>query len=173
MRITLPDPCLVILCGPAGCGKSTFARRRFRSTQIVSSDRCRAMLTDTEDAMWASAEAFDLFHKIIEMRLKFRRLTVADSTALGKPARSALRRIARENATPAILIVFNVSMQTCLTRDGMRGRRVGRDVIARQIEKLQQAIIDTRTERFDAVYILDEKEMDAVSVRRRKKERKR
>ncbi|HUW31381.1 MAG TPA: AAA family ATPase, partial [Planctomycetota bacterium] len=69
MKITLPDPCLVILCGPAGCGKSTFARRHFTSTHIVSSDRCRALLADTEDARWASAEAFELFHKIIEMRL--------------------------------------------------------------------------------------------------------
>jgi len=166
MRITLPDPCLVILCGPAGCGKSTFARRHFKSTQIVSSDRCRAMLTDTEDAMWASAEAFELFHKVIEMRLKFRRLTVADSTALGKPARSALRRIARETGRPAILIVFNVSLETCLARDVTRRRRVGREVIARQIEKLEQAITDIRTERFDAIYILDEKEMDGLRMRR-------
>jgi len=168
MKITLPDPCLVILCGPAGCGKSTFARRRFKSTQIVSSDRCRAMLTDTENAMWASGAAFELFHKIIEMRLKFRRLTVADSTALGKPARSALRRIARESGTQAVLIVFNVSLETCLARDVTRRRRVGREVIARQIEKLQQAITDTRTERFDAVYILDEKEMAGVKIRRKK-----
>ena len=32
--IRLPDPCLVVIVGPAGCGKSTWAARSFRPEQV-------------------------------------------------------------------------------------------------------------------------------------------
>ena len=54
--ITVPLRTLMVLCGPAGSGKSTFARRfverheeqGIRSTAIVSSDACRALVCDDE-----------------------------------------------------------------------------------------------------------------------------
>lgn len=171
MKITLPDTCLVILCGPAACGKSSFARRHFKSTQIVSSDHCRAMITDSEAAIWVSPWAFELFHEIIRLRLRFKKLTVADSTALGKSARADLRRLARIAGVPAILIVFNVTKETCLARDKSRDRQVGDDIVADHIQKLHRAINDIRNERYEAVYVLDEKEMDEVKIRRTRKRR--
>ena len=42
MTIRLPDPCLVVLVGPAGAGKSTWARRWFDRAAIVSWDDLRA-----------------------------------------------------------------------------------------------------------------------------------
>ena len=44
MKLSLPDRCLVVLIGPAGSGKTTFARKHFRATQVLSSDAFRAML---------------------------------------------------------------------------------------------------------------------------------
>ena len=64
MRLRIPNPSLVVLCGPAGSGKSTFAARHFPPTAIVSSDRCRAMLADDERDLSVSPEAFRLFHTI-------------------------------------------------------------------------------------------------------------
>ena len=170
MQIVIPADGLIILCGPAACGKSTFARRHFRRTQIVSSDRCRAMLTDSPATQWASGEAFELFHMIIDKRLGLNRLTVADSTALSKPARRDLRRIARARRKPALLIVFNVSKQDCFKHDAGRRRRVGEDVIDAHIEKLNTALKDIRNEKYDSVYVLDEKEMEEAKVKKRKKE---
>ena len=169
MEIVIPRPGLVILCGPAACGKSTFARRHFRPTQIVSSDRCRAMLTDSAGAQWASSQAFELFHTIIEKRLALGRLTVADSTALSKEARRDLRRIARAAGAPVVLIIFNISEKTCLERDEKRRRRVGEEVVAAHVDKLNAALGDTRRERYHAVYILDEKEMDRARMKKTKK----
>lgn len=42
--IGIPDLSMVVLVGASGCGKSTFARRFFRPTEILSSDFFRAMV---------------------------------------------------------------------------------------------------------------------------------
>lgn len=164
MRVVLPHPCLVILCGPAGSGKSTFAHRNFSDTEIVSSDRCRAMLTDDEASLSASAEAFALFHQIIDTRLRLRRLTVADSTALNPDARSDLRRIARRWKTPVTIIVFDIPEQAAWGRDARRGRTVGRPVIRRQWQQLQQALEGIPHEGYDQVLILGEDDVARARV---------
>ena len=133
MEVVLPDPCLVILCGPAGCGKSTFARAHFVETAVVSSDRCRALIADDEREMRVSGAAFALFHQIIDGRLRFRRLTVADSTALQPDARRELRRIARRWKTPTALLAFDIPEETCVLWNARRGRQVTRASV--QIER--------------------------------------
>jgi len=166
MRINIPDPSLVILCGPSACGKSTFARRHFKSIQIVSSDHCREMITDSSEHQRCSPDAFELFHAIIGKRLKWKRLTVADSTALGTDARADLRRLARTWQVPAVLIVFDVSEGTCLSRDSARKRQVREFVLRAQFDKLRDALLHLRYERYESVYILDEREIGKVQVHR-------
>lgn len=164
MRVVLPNACLVILCGPAGSGKSTFAQRNFSETAIVSSDRCRAMLTDDESNMRASADAFALFHQIIDTRLRLRRLTVADSTALHPDARRDLRRLARRWKTPITIVVFDVPEETCQRWNARRGRRVGRSVIHRQWQQSRHALQRIPHEGYDQVIILGEDDVVRARV---------
>ncbi|MBE3585779.1 MAG: AAA family ATPase [Thermoanaerobacter sp.] len=103
----------MVLCGSAGCGKSTFAARWFMDTQIVSSDRCRALVSDEEENIAASPQAFKLFHCLIEQRLELGQLTVADSTALTPRARKDLLRQARSSDT----------LCSCKERDGANGSK--------------------------------------------------
>ena len=87
IKITVPRRTLLVLCGPAGSGKSTFAAQRFIHTNIVSSDDCRAMICDDEANQQVNRDTFDLFHYIIQKRMYLGRFTVADSTALQSFAR--------------------------------------------------------------------------------------
>jgi predicted kinase len=81
---TLPvtDLSLVVLVGSTGSGKSTFARRHFRPTEVISSDFCRGLVADDENDQSASGDAFDVLRYIAGKRLAAGRLTVVDATSL-------------------------------------------------------------------------------------------
>ena len=57
--LAVPDLSLVVLIGTTGAGKSTFARKHFLPTQVVSSDVCRGLVADDENDQAASPDAFD------------------------------------------------------------------------------------------------------------------
>lgn len=40
MNLTIPELALVVMIGPSGYGKSTFARKHFKPTEVLSSDYC-------------------------------------------------------------------------------------------------------------------------------------
>jgi protein phosphatase len=67
--LTLPELALVVLIGASGAGKSTFARRCFRPTEVLSSDACRGLVADDENDQAATADAFDVLHFIAAKRL--------------------------------------------------------------------------------------------------------
>ena len=69
MNIKIPELSLVLLVGPSGCGKSTFARKHFKSTEIISSDFCRGLVSDDENDQSATKDAFELLHYILRKRL--------------------------------------------------------------------------------------------------------
>ena len=75
MHITIPKLSLVVLIGPSGAGKSTFARKHFLPTEILSSDACRAMVSDDENNQAVTREAFEILHFIATKRLALGRLT--------------------------------------------------------------------------------------------------
>ncbi len=164
MIVRIPDPSLVVLCGPAASGKSTFARRHFPPTAVVSSDRCRAMIADDEANIRVSRDAFELFYRIIELRLRHRRLAVADSTALQPDVRRTLRQLARRYEVPAVAVLFDVPEETCVRWDAARPRTVGRPVIHRQWERFQQVLRSVPAEGFDQVVVLGEDDMRRCRV---------
>ena len=95
MRIALPHPALVLLVGPTSSGKSTFAAAHFRPTEIVSSDRCRALVCDDENDQSATDAAFEVLHLLVDKRLERMRLTVVDATNVRRRSRGALLALGR------------------------------------------------------------------------------
>ncbi len=72
MILAIPDFSLVVLIGPTGSGKSTFAARHFLPSEIISSDACRALVSDDETDQAATADAFDLLRYTAGVRLRRR-----------------------------------------------------------------------------------------------------
>lgn len=164
LTVKLPRRTLLVLCGPAGSGKSTFAAQRFGATIIVSSDHCRALVCDDPNNQQVNRDTFDLFYYIIQKRMYNGRFTVADSTALQPEARRRLREQARRNGYFACLLIFNVLPATCLPRDKQRERSVGESVITYHAGLLQQTLQDAPNEGWDKVYVLNEEDMDMTSI---------
>lgn len=158
--IRLIRPSVVVLCGPAACGKSTFAAKHFRPTQIVSSDQARALVCDDERDQRFSAQAFALVHCLIEQRLSINRLSVVDSTALTPPARKSLQDLARKYHVPAVALLIDVPLETCVERDTKRERSVGRPIIERQHHLFEQLKSSIKQEGFDQVVELRDEDLD-------------
>jgi predicted kinase len=164
-EIRIPDPSLVLLIGSSGAGKSTFAARHFRPIEIVSSDRCRAMICDDENDQSVNREAFSLLHYIARLRLSSGRLVVIDATNLQYRARRPLLRIARAHQTPLVALVFNLPLEKCLANNLARPDRfVIEDIIREHADELPHAIRHLDREGYEKIYILDELDVRAARV---------
>ena len=153
-----------MLCGPAGCGKLTFAARHFLATQTVSSDNCRALVSDDPTNQGVSGHAFDLMYFIIEKRLRLARLTVADATNLDRRDRKSMIKIARWFNFKAALLVFNIPLEICLSRNSKRARKVPEEALRRQFELLEATLASIDREGFDYVYVFDERDQELVKI---------
>lgn len=168
--MTIPDPSLVLLIGAAGSGKSSFAQKHFRSTEILSSDRCRGLVCDDEDDQSVTQPAFEVLRCILFRRLRLRRLTVIDATNVQRKARRSLLKAACEYGIPAIAIVLNLDEKLCVERNLTRaGRRVPLHAIWTQCADLKRSLLSLSDEGFCHVWFLSSpEEVDAVRVEREK-----
>ena len=141
MTLEIPRLSLVLLVGTSGSGKSTFGRRHFLPTEVVSSDFCRGLVADDENDQSATGEAFDLLHTILRKRLAAGRLTVVDATNVQAASRAPLLAIAKEYHVPVVAVVFKVDEATCQARNAERpDRQFGPHVIRNQARELHRSM---------------------------------
>ena len=164
--ISLPADALVLLIGIAASGKSTFAARHFRDTEILSSDRLRAVITDDPHAQGATDEAFDLLHRILELRLRRGRLTVVDATNVEAWARAELLGAGRRHRRPAVAIVLDLPIEEALRRNLERpSPRPPAGALRRQARWLADSLPELAREGFSAVHRLTSvEEIDRAEV---------
>ena len=120
MQMTIPDFGLVVLIGPAGAGKTTFARKHFRTSEILSSDLYRKVVADDELGSRTTRAAFDVMAYIAKKRLEARRITVIDATNLHREHRAVFANLARQQSAPLTAIVFELSENACQHQNGTR-----------------------------------------------------
>ncbi|MGW4159239.1 polynucleotide kinase-phosphatase [Streptomyces sp. NPDC004788] len=171
---TLPvtDLSLVVLVGATGSGKSTFARRHFKPTEIVSSDFCRGLVADDENDQSASKDAFDVLHYIAGKRLAAGRLTVVDATSVQREARRQLVQLAREHDVLPIAIVLDLPKEVCAERNAARPDRahLPRHVIQRHRRELRRSLKGLEREGFRKVHVLRSvAEVESAEVVREKR----
>ncbi|MFD7757157.1 polynucleotide kinase-phosphatase [Streptomyces sp. NPDC059757] len=159
---TLPvtDLSLVVLVGASGSGKSTFARRHFKPTEIISSDFCRGLVADDENDQSASGDAFDVLHYIVGKRLAAGRLTVVDATNVQAESRKQLVQLARSHDVLPIAIVLDLPEEVCQARNAARPDRAGmpRHVVQRHRRELRRSLRGLEREGFRKVHVLHTEE---------------
>jgi polynucleotide kinase-phosphatase len=163
--LKLPELSLVLLIGSTGAGKSTFARRLFKPTEVVSSDTCRGLVSDDENSLDATNDAFDLLHYWVAKRLKRGRLTVVDATNVRAEDRKAFVALARQYHCLPVAIVLDVPESVAADRNRQRPDRAGLkpQVIANHRRLLRQSLRTLKAEGFRHIFHLrGVEEIDAV-----------
>lgn len=154
--LPVTDLSLVVLIGASGSGKSTFARRHFKPTEVISSDFCRGLVADDENDQSASRDAFDVLHYIAGKRLAAGRRTVVDATSVQQDARRQLIDLARQHDVLPIAIVLDVPEEVCAERNAARTDRADmpRRVISRHARELRRSLRHLEREGFRKVHVL-------------------
>jgi protein phosphatase len=166
--ISIPNLSLVVLIDPSGSGKTTFARKHFRPTEVLSSDACRGMVSDDENNQAVTNEASALLHYIAAQRLALGRLTVIDAANVQPEARKPLVELARKYHCLPVAIVLNLPERLCQDRNRSRDERdFGPHVVRQQHSQLRRSLHGLGREGFRHVFVLESpEEVEAATVER-------
>ncbi|MER7936997.1 MULTISPECIES: polynucleotide kinase-phosphatase [unclassified Streptomyces] len=154
--LPVTDLSLVVLIGASGSGKSTFARRHFKPTEVISSDFCRGLVSDDENDQGATRDAFDVLHYIAGKRLAAGRRTVVDATSVQQESRRQLIDLAKKYDVLPVAIVLDVPEEVCAERNAARTDRADmpRRVIQRHVRELRRSLRHLEREGFRKVHVL-------------------
>jgi len=168
VKITIPELSLVVLVGVSGSGKSTFGRKYFKPTEVLSSDFCRGLVSDEENNQAATKDAFDVLQFIARKRLAAGKLTVVDATNVQPESRKAYVLLARDFHCLPVAIVLNVPERLAHDRNRQRpDRDFGPHVVRQQREQLNRSMRNLEREGFRHVFILrSPEEIEAVTIER-------
>jgi predicted kinase len=168
LALRIPDPCLVVLIGAAGAGKSTFAARHFGADEVLSSDAFRERIAGDPADQRATGAAFAALHRALRRRLAQGKLTVVDATSVAARDRRPLVRAAREAGLPCIAVVLDLPVDLVLARNAGRNERTVPDAVVRRHLSRLEGDLDAPgldVEGFDRVRVLrDPAVVDAVVV---------
>ncbi|HUQ80246.1 MAG TPA: polynucleotide kinase-phosphatase [Gemmatimonadaceae bacterium] len=166
MKISIPELSVVVLIGTSGSGKSTFARRHFKPTEVLSSDYFRGLVSDDENDQTVTTAAFEVLHYAAAKRLQLGRLVVVDATNVQDSARKPLVELARRCHVIPVAIVIDVPERLAHERNQTRADRTfGPHVIRQQHSQLRRSLRNLQREGFRHVHVLRSvAEVDAAEV---------
>jgi protein phosphatase len=168
--LKVPELSLVIMVGASGCGKSSFARKHFKATEIISSDYCRGLVSDDENDQASTKDAFEVLHFIASKRLTAGKLTVVDATNVQPESREGLVDLARKHHVLPVALVLNIPEEICHERNRTRSdRQFGRHVVGNQCNQLRRSLRGMRKEGISTVHVLNSvQEVDDAVIERTK-----
>ncbi len=114
--VEVPRGALVLLVGARASGKTTFALRSFRPTEVVSEARLCAAISDRERDPAAASATRALLERVVEERLRRGLLTCVDADLLGEEARAPLLRLAARHHASVVALGLRLPAAVCLER---------------------------------------------------------
>ncbi len=149
--VELTSPCLVVLVGPAGSGKSTWAAAHLPGN-VVSADALRALVGEGEHDLRASADAFAILDRAVEVRLRRGLTTVIDSLGSDAARRATWRDVAAAAGVPCVAILFDVPPAQVRRQNRSRPDRVPDTVLRRQLAEWPRLRAEVVAEPFAAIH---------------------
>jgi predicted kinase len=142
----------IMLCGLPASGKSSYAKNlsQLENASLLSSDQMRLELYGDEGNQEHNAELFDEIYKRARRQLNKGKNVIVDATNI------ALKK--RINALQGLdvskeIYYFDTPLSTCVERDLLRDRTVGKRVIDRMYRQFQ---IPSHLEGWDKIQIVSD-----------------
>lgn len=137
-------PKLIILVGPPGAGKTTYARKYVeenRNTMHLSSDVIRKDLWGDESIQGDNNEVFSIMQDKAMKELNNGLNVIYDATNMTRKDRSYIISLCPKFVQIEAHIVW-APIETCIKRDSVRNRTVGKEVIDRMLKRFQAPYYD-------------------------------
>lgn len=137
MRLTIPELSLVLLVGPAGSGKSTFAARHFQSSEILSYQTIREMVAGGDTSSDAAEAGWNALLEITARRMDRGLFTLVDADLVSPESREPFLALARDHHYIPAAIVFALPESVCQTWNAARpGPSVNPHRLSRQHQQM-------------------------------------
>jgi alkanesulfonate monooxygenase SsuD/methylene tetrahydromethanopterin reductase-like flavin-dependent oxidoreductase (luciferase family)/predicted kinase len=149
--VELPDPALVVLVGPAGAGKSSWAGARYRDVEIVSSDALRERVGTGPADLDASVDAFAVLEAVVAARLRRGLTTVVDTLGLDPVRRRAWLAAGRAAGLACVAAVLDTPAELCRARNRTRDRPVPAPALTGQLRRMRDVAAELAAEGWDVV----------------------
>lgn len=154
-------PSLILLVGPPGVGKTTYATEYIKShpgTVHLASDKIRKELWGDETIQDNPNEVFSLMHNRAIAALNFGSDVIYDATNMTRKDRSSIIAACPKFVKIEAHIVW-APIEACIKRDASRKRSVGKEVIDRMLKRFQAPYYD---EGIDEIKIILPDNWDAL-----------
>ncbi len=127
---------LIILLGPAGCGKSTYINKMKSETDVVvSSDTIREKYFGDINDQTHNKEVFEIFYDTINKELAKNKTVYADATNISKRSRISYKRFLTHNEVEVHIIP--TTLELCKKQNASRERKVPNYVIDRMYKNIE------------------------------------
>lgn len=143
-------PCIVVLVGLPGCGKSTWVAGQ--GFTALSSDEIRRWLADDPENQTIHRRVFGALRFLLRHRLELRRpYTFIDATNLTRKERRPYIKMADLHDCGIEAVFFDVPLEVCLERNRQRPRMVPEAAL---IEMARRLSVPALEEGFDRIEII-------------------
>lgn len=137
-------PTLILLIGPPGAGKTTYAKKyisQHANTVLLSSDKIRKEMWGNEAIQGDNNEIFGRMQTRTVNSLNFGYNVIYDATNMTRKDRARIIATCPKFARIEAHIIW-APIETCIERDYTRERTVGKEVIDRMLKRFQMPYYD-------------------------------